>query len=299
MRSEPISHLPPGALDALGLDRPCALPPRRVAPLETPRGKVWIKRHEAHPGRFRHAALAGISKLIPVPILRPGADSKSADTLIQQAEQNKILQQRGLPVADIIYADADCLILADAGISLDPVAKALSKDPGRIAVDDIDRDALHAILLQMTEALADLHASDLAHGRPKIRDFAWQREGFVGDGKPASGRVTLLDLEERPWTVMPMAAAQARDVFLWMLDLCSLHATRGIAVGAMTVLDRTMSDETRRELRKLTKLLAIAAPPARLITKTPLGNREITGSLGAFAVLKSCVSPQDVTRQKS
>lgn len=298
MTSNPFARLPAKAWDALGLDHASTLPERRVTPLNTPRGKVWIKRNEIPTRRLRHAALSKLSKLIPVPILRPGTDGKGPDTLILQAQQNEVLRQRGLRVPDIVYADANCLILSDAGISLDPIAKALSADPNRAAVDDIDRDAFHAILLQMTETLAALHASSLAHGRPKMRDFAWQREGQIGDGRPAHGVVTLLDLEERPWTVMPMAAAQARDVFLWLLDLCSLSATQGIAPGAMSVLDRSMTDETRRELRRLTRMLAVAAPPVRLMTKTPLCNREITGSLGAFAILRSGLHPQDLHDRK-
>lgn len=289
MSSKPISRLPAEALDALGLSAGSApaLTQRRVTPLDTPLGKVWVKRQEPPAGPLRRAARAGLTKLIPVPILRPGGDNKGADTLILQAKQSETLRSRGMPVADVLYSDADCLILSDAGISLDPVAKALSAADAPHAIGDIDRNTLHAILLQMTETLGELHMRDMAHGRPKIRDFGWKRVGAPGDGRPAQGSVTLLDLEERPWTVMPMAAAQARDVFLWLMDLSSLPATEGIAPAAMHVLGRTMSDETRHELRFLTRLLSVAAPPVRLMARTPLKNREIMGSLAAYDVLRA------------
>jgi hypothetical protein len=266
--------LPLAALHALGLSATSVHAPG-VSPLETPEGKVWVKTVEPQTKRLRRLALEAIGRILPFPILRPSKTGKGGDTLLLQAHQIGILCDAKLPVPHIYFSNRDFLILADAGATLD---LAIKYDDARADLGLPDEELENA-LLTMTNTLALLHSKGFAHGRPKIRDFGWQ-----------DGTATLLDLEERPWEVMPMTTAQARDVFLWIMDLSGYRYSRRLAPQAMTRLLETMSADTERELKKLMRLLAFAAPIARLLMKTSLSNREIGGSLAAYNVMKSSLT---------
>ena len=239
---------------------------------------MWVKSVEPPTKVWRRKVFATLGRILPLPIMRPSEAGKGGDTLLQQAEQAEKLRAAGLNPATIHYADRDFLILGDAGVNIEYAVRDLEKMP--VARANIDRIAAHSILLQITDVLAEMHRKGFAHGRPKMRDFAWS-----GDG--ATGTVTILDLEERPWEVMPMAAAQARDVYLWLVDLCSYPVPRETAPEAMRRLLETMSEETRGELRKLRRVLSVAAFFVRILTKTPLRKREMVGAVGAYDLLKA------------
>lgn len=270
--------LPAEAVTAIGLTGGVHVRKGGVTSLQTPGGKVWVKSVEPPTKVWRRTILAGLGRIFPVPILRPSKAGKGGDTLLLQADQAEKLRAAGLKTATIHYADKDFLVLADAGVNIQYAVRDLEKMP--VARANIDRPAARAILLQITGVIAEMHRKGFAHGRPKMRDFAWQ-----GDG--ADGTVTILDLEERPWEVMSMSAAQARDIYLWLVDLCSYPVPRETASAAMQIFDETMSGETRTELRKLRRLLSVLAFFVRLLTRTPLRKREMVGAVGAYDVLKA------------
>ena len=273
MNTAPMSRqrLPDAALSAIDISA-TSVPVPGVSPLDTPHGKVWVKTAERPTRRWRRAALRLLGQILPFPILRPSKASKGGNTLLLQAEQIETLRAADLPVPDVFYVDRDFLILSDAGATLD---HAIKYDDARSRLGWNDNELKDA-LLTMTGTLAIMHSKGFAHGRPKIRDFGWQ-----------AGVATLLDLEERPWEVMPMATAQARDVFLWIMDLSGYPYSRSTARRAMERLCRTMDSTTESELKKLLRLLSIAAPIARLLVRTSFSNREIIGSLSAYDVMRS------------
>jgi len=254
---------------------PTEIPIPGVSALETPIGKVWIKTVEPPSHRFRRVALAILGRVLPFPVLRPSKVGKGGNTLLLQADQIRKLSAVGLPVPTVHYCDQDVLILDDAGTSLEAAVK-YSDVRARSGVSEQD---LHSALHAMTDTLIALHRKGFAHGRPKIRDFAWR-----------DGDVTLLDLEERPWDVMPMPAAQARDVFLWIVDLCSYPLSRKVASSAFARILAAMNEDTARETRQIVRLLALAAPPVRAIGKLVPKNREIRGSLAAYDIMKAEIS---------
>ena len=279
--------LPGPALDALGMSGEVRVTKGGVTAVDAPQGKVWVKTVEPPTKTGRRKAMAVAGRILPIPILRPSITGKGGDTLILQAEQTRLLRDAGFNPARILYADPDFLILADGGVNMEAALRDLERE--EVVFGDMDRAAAQAILLQITADLSRLHRAGFAHGRPKMRDFAWQRVGAVGDGRPAEGTVTILDLEERPWSVMPMAAAQARDVYLWLVDLCSYPVPHAVADEAMVLYAGDMREDTARELRKLRRSLSLIAPPVRGVTKTPLRNREMLGAIRAYDVLKKHV----------
>jgi len=262
------------ACAAVGIAPPCFVRAGGVTRAETPHGPAWIKTVEPPRRNINGMILPVIALLTPTPILRQSTTGKGGDTLLQQAERIRALREQGLPVADILYSDRDFLITADCGQTIEkPVRYAERREqPG------LDEAALGSILLEMTRTLAAMHRQGTAHGRPKMRDFTWR-----------DGTVTILDLEERPWEVMSMAEAQARDVFLWVHDLCSAPLSRSIAPQAAAILSDTMTPETRESLRRFLRLLRRVSGPARLMLRILSGNRELTSGIAAHDVLSEIV----------
>lgn len=262
--------LPDKACAILGIDPLCVRCPGTTA-LATPTGKVWVKTLEPSRRRFYRLLLAGLGRALPFPILRPSKAGKGGDTLLRQAEQIDRFARAGLPVPRVHFADRDFLVMSDEGITLEQPVKSVR---AREASELNDGD-LHKALMEISAVLAQVHGAGLVHGRPKIRDFAWRDK-----------RATLLDLEERPAEVMPLATAQARDVFLWLADLGTWPLSREVAQQAAQVLEHSMGDETLIEVRKLCRLLSIIAGPAKLLQRVIPGNREIKGALAAQSVMR-------------
>ncbi len=262
--------LPEKALAALKIN-PTDVPYPGTSSLDTPAGKVWVKTVEPPKRTLGSTALRIVGRVLPIPILRPSKAGKGGDTLLQQAEKSARFAAAGLPVAEVRYADRDFLIVSDGGETLErPIKSAELRAAGAYSPK-----MLHHALLEMSRVLGKLHATDLVHGRPKIRDFAWR-----------DGQVTILDLEERPEEVMPLGAAKARDVFLWITDLSTWPLSREIAPAAAEMLHRGMDDETLHHLGRLLGLLSVVSGPARLIHRVIPNNRELTGGLAAYRVMK-------------
>jgi len=266
--------LPPAALVALGMDAPVFVEAGGVTRVEAPVGAVWVKTVQPPRKGLNDTILPVIGALVPLAILRRDGAGKRGDTLLRQAARIRDLGARGLPVAPLIHADRDFLVTADRGQTIEGAVR-YSEVRERIGMDEAP---LHAILLSMTHTLARLHGADTAHGRPKMRDFAW-------DG----AAVTVLDLEEEPWTVMPMADAQARDVFLWIHDLCSAPLSREVAPEAAAALAGPMAAPTRASLTRFLRLSGGVAPAARLMLRALPGNRELVAGIAAHRVLKDAL----------
>lgn len=269
-----LRPLPDKALAALKIN-PTDVPYPGTSPLDTPAGKVWVKTVEPPAHILRRQVLGALGRALPFPILRPSKAGKGGDTLLLQAEKIRRFAAAGLPVADIRYGDRDFLILGDTGDALERPVKSVEVR----AASPLSEATLHRALLEMSRVIARIHAAGLVHGRPKIRDFAWR-----------DGRVTILDLEERPEEVMPLGAAKARDVFLWITDLSTWPFSREIAPAAASILRQGMDGATLDEMRRLLRLLRVAAGPARLIQRAIPDNREINGGLAGYAVMKDAFS---------
>jgi len=250
-----------------------------VQRLDTPNGTVWLKIAESKkPAAIRRFLRAAID-LLSVPALARTPDSKGADTLLKQAGRADLLRKSGFNTPETIYVTRELYIATHAGIPLSKLAANAKRS------DDLkQRKLLEKIVLQATGELSRLHEMGLAHGRPKLRDIGWMKGG---NGSADDGTNFLYDLEEHPWDVMPVADAQARDIVLWLIDLCSHSATKDVAVEACSRMRASMTHETAVALCQIITRMKLVAPGARLLSVAGIGGPELRGGIAAYDLMKT------------
>lgn len=156
--------------------------------------KLWIKQSVPPKARIWHYLQKILAAILGMPILRATVSAGHHENLLAEANRLRLFAEKGFHVPEVVAIYPDILIMTDAGPQL---RQWLDN-----TLDQIKRfDALHCAM----DALANLHAGGLAHGRPYMRDMTW-------DGT----KVGFLDLEENPVTVMPLATAQARDIWIFL-----------------------------------------------------------------------------------
>ncbi|MGY6548353.1 MAG: lipopolysaccharide kinase InaA family protein [Roseinatronobacter sp.] len=160
------------------LQEAAALPPARLSTLTVEGQRYFVKTPETH-----HTWLRRLMK----------GDPKAA--FRRELELLCGFRARGAPVARVLAADDRHAVLADHGT---PLSHLLHK----AKADD-------ALLRAVGGALAGLHARDLAHGRPSLRDICW-------DGR----RITFLDLEAGA-RLQARARDKARDLFVLLHSACT------------------------------------------------------------------------------
>lgn len=157
---------------------------RRVFRMETPQGRVWVKRAQKNHANSVSRALAAV--------FRPfGGRADTAMT--RELARLRALQKRGACVPEIMHIGADYFVLADAGPSL--------QDGMREAEDE---KAQRAIVSQAVSALTQLHEAGGWHGAAEIKNMLAGAQGVV-----------FIDLEKALPTALPLACRQAVD--LWFL----------------------------------------------------------------------------------
>lgn len=155
---------------------------------------LWIKQTVPPKARIWHRLQKILAALFAKPILRGTVSEGRAENLRAEAKRLQDFAACGFHVPEVLAVYDEFMVMVDAGPQL------------RAALDETKDTALREqTLLCAIRALADLHAGGLAHGRPYVRDMTW-------DGK----QIGFLDLEEDPVKVMPLAAAQARDVWIFL-----------------------------------------------------------------------------------
>lgn len=118
--------------------------PVRVRMLETPAGRLWLKRVETLTLRWR---------------LQKGGGRRSFE---KDRAGLHVLGGAGLPVAPILAEGPDYFVTPDLGVTL----CSLMSDTGA-------SDARSAAFRAAGRALAALHAQGFSHGRPAVRDLCW------------------------------------------------------------------------------------------------------------------------------
>ena len=118
--------------------------PVRERMLETPAGRMWLKRVEHLSLRWR---------------LQKGSGRRSFE---KDREGLHVLGDAGLPVAPILAEGPDYFVTPDLGVTL----RALMSDTG-------PSDDRRAAFGAAGRALAALHVQGFSHGRPAVRDLCW------------------------------------------------------------------------------------------------------------------------------
>lgn len=147
----------------------------RVFPVEYQGRRIWVKRAE----KVRHEAWLRFSRYLCVKLglsmLQPGADPNGKKAIRFEAGRMRRLETRGLPVPTVCASGEDWLAMEDAGRNLVDILG----DP------QTPRQEKERLVSMAAEMLAALHAQGLHHGRPALKDMAY-------DGK----KVMLLDFED-------------------------------------------------------------------------------------------------------
>jgi tRNA A-37 threonylcarbamoyl transferase component Bud32 len=226
---------------------------KRVQRVPLSKRTVWIKRYGTEkPSWWMHLQV-GLSRLVPISYLRPSPYLPPRDMAAREVRRIGLFSGKGFATPRVLYASRGAIVLSDVGTTVQQRLRAL-KDTDPAVHDDM--------LVGCAAELGKLHAAGLCHGRPYPRDMF-----FSGD------RMGFMDFEEEPQTVMPLATAQARDIWLLFLQIAS-----GARLGSVT-RDRAYEAWARQapgaavaELRRMTGFLGGFLSLARLIGRVHMGS---------------------------
>ena len=171
----------------------------RMQPVQIGGRKVWVKQfgvERLHPGRFLHWLA---SPFIYPCFLKSSALRGGRGMLKREKRKISLFERAGFKVP---------AILAEGG-------------EGRGRVDDDEAGHERAVAGAQVHVVVELElghqeqrqplAAGLCHGRPLARDAIL-----------SGADVVFVDFEEEPEAVMPLADAQARDLWVQMLEISAL-----------------------------------------------------------------------------
>ena len=155
----------------------------------------WIKQSEAAQYRIWHFVGKIAAKLSRNPLLTPTLETSGAKALKAEVARLRRLASLGVSVPDVVAEGSGWIMLKDIGRPL--------SDWLRDAY--VSRQDKCKIVLQASKQLALLHSQGLWHGRPALKDMAYDGQSFG-----------LLDFEEDPaHTADPSAMSDARCTALF------------------------------------------------------------------------------------
>ena len=225
--------------------------PRRLSRSVVDGRTVWIKRFdtEARPLPKRLHAL--VSSLLPG-FLRASPNVDAEGQALREMRKAAQFAAAGFPVPSILWRGGAVLALAEVGEIVEPLLARLSAE-----------DAAHhdALLVEMAAALGRAHGAGLCHGRPHPRDMFRRADGAWG----------FLDFEEEPEAAMPLAAAQARDVWLLFMQIAARTADEAAKARAFVAWRAGAPAAVLPELRKVIAVFSPLLPALRLLKPIGLG----------------------------
>lgn len=244
---------------------------RRIERLDLSFGAVWIKRYGTERPPVWTKAQTALARLFGQPFLRPSPYLDSRGMIAREIRRITAFADRGVPVPQVLYSSGSALVLSDVAPTVTARLDVLR---------NTDPAAHDALLVACAADLGALHGEGLCHGRPHPRDF------FV-----AGERIGFMDFEEEPEAAMPLAVAQARDVWLLFLQLTDRallgEATAGKAFAAWRARAPAAAEvELARMLQFLGKFLS----PTRLIGRVHMGS-DLRRFLAATGYLSEVLLP--------
>lgn len=224
----------------------------RVQSVSLSCGTVWIKRHGAKGRRLIVAVQSWAARLLRAPFMRPSPLADGQGMADRDLRRMALFTEAAVPTASIVYASGSAIVLSDIAPTVEKQLSGLRKS---------DPEAHDRLLVFCCAELGRLHAAGLCHGRPFPRDMFVKQD-----------RLGFIDFEEEPEAVMPLAMAQARDLWLFFLQLSD-----------RAIFGRQTQDRAYRawasatpsaaigELTRLTKQMAAFLWLARLIGRIHMG----------------------------
>lgn len=227
---------------------------RRVERVELSFGAVWIKRYGTeHPPVWTKAQNL-LARLFSQPFLRPSPILDSKGMIAREIRRIGTFAAAGVPVPKVLYSSGSALVLSDVAPTVTARLDVLR---------DSDPAAHDGLLVACAAHLGALHGKGLCHGRPHPRDF------FVA----GEHRIGFMDFEEEPEAAMPLATAQARDLWLLFLQLVD-RARLGEATAekAYAAWRANAPPAAEAALADMVRFLAKFLSTTRLIGRVHMGS---------------------------
>ncbi|WP_083531212.1 hypothetical protein [Pararhizobium antarcticum] len=236
---------------------------------------VWIKRYRGSGLRLGARLQGLVAALTRQPILRSSPLLTPEQAIDREVRQIAAFSRAGFLTPTIFYRSKTALILSHLG-------RPISKQMGMLAA--ADSDAHDELLVRCALELGHLHAAGLCHGRPHPRDF------ILDDG-----RFGFLDFEEEPAAVMPLAVAQARDVWLLFLQIASRCLKPETPQRAYAAWKTVAPAEAETALRQVMPLFAGFLPLARFLLRLRRGH-DLVRFIAATDFLASATASRPQTQ---
>lgn len=154
---------------------------------------IWIKNYSHYKKGVFYYLQKFISALIPFRFLKPTTSPSGQQAVQIEKERVDLFLLNDVLCPGILFFNDTHIIFSDAGESLDAL---------------IRNGEQKNVMERAAHALADLHNKGLYHGRPFLRDMVQK-----GD------RIGFIDFEEDALKIMPLKDAQARDIWVFSLNL--------------------------------------------------------------------------------
>lgn len=229
-----------------------ASPHRRLSRVVIDGGAVWIKRFDTEKLPLAKRLHGWLSPLLPS-IFRATPVVDTAGLAAREARKAAEFNRAGFATPAILWRGDNALVLSQVAEIGEPLLARLRKvDPGR-------HDEL---LVGMAAALGRAHAAGLCHGRPHPRDMFLRDEGKWG----------FLDFEEEPEAAMPLASAQARDVWLMFMQIAFRALDAPTADRAFCAWQEQAPAHIVPELRKLVAAFSLLLPVLKALQRIHLGS---------------------------
>lgn len=226
---------------------------------------AWIKRPEDRRSNvfsFLHWCLGFF---LPTALQPTGAQG-GMESLQDEAERLTLFAAASIKVPIVLEMSSDHIVLSDCGHQLRDILAATANN-----------DEKHDLLERAVRNLAALHVAGLTHGRPHLKDMTLAEDG----------EIYLLDLEEDPLSVMGLAEAQTRDIWLFLASCAEFCPdTFDDLTALLSVYQNAMPHDIRRDARALGRKLR---PIRKLVDFARASNtsRDVFGAYWAIKVLES------------
>lgn len=177
----------------------------RVFSIDIQGKRVWVKQTEAVRVTVWHKLMTVGYRLLRHPLLVPTVSDGGPEGLEAECRRLEKLASCSVPVPHVLATGDGWIALEDVGEALENVLRDPATRP----------DMAAQILAHASAALAKLHCNGRWHGKPTLKDIAWN---------PQHG-IYFLDFEED--LASAYSARQERYLRDFLLYLYSLHRVLG------------------------------------------------------------------------
>ncbi|NGN42030.1 serine/threonine protein phosphatase [Mesorhizobium sp. CGMCC 1.15528] len=215
--------------------------------------RIWFKHFGAERTAWGKRLHALVSPLMYPRFTRASLSATPEGKAARELRKIKAFRGAGFRAPEVFYQRGDVLALSDMGETMQTQMRHLRKIGDVTAHDEL--------LVHAAEALGQVHEAGLCHGRPHPRDFVVDDDGRFG----------FLDFEEEPEATMPLADAQARDVWLLFFQITYRARQPETATRALKAYKASAPKPTLEALARLLHFFRVFIPLGRVAAKFHLG----------------------------